>query len=192
MPVPLRIAAIDGVTLWRVGGLPYTVRVRIALRPDGTLCCTELQIEAEEVTSRGVRAIPLGTILDFIALALGGKDPGIKVPSAGQFTGSVSWRGEDDEFRRQIGELAPRPRRSAVTPQLLAEVADAYRELIAAGDRFPVNTLVRQRRKWSNGLIYGADRLRQLNREARKQGLLGPAMPGRAGEAPVKARRKRT
>jgi hypothetical protein len=184
----------SGESIWRIKGLPYDVRVRIGLRPDGTLICTELRLQGEELTRRGVRAIPVGEIVDQVAIALAGKLPDRVRPSAGaRISAMVSWYGEPEDLLRLFQKSPPRGTRgTASTTDLLREIATAYRRLTEGRnpDTHPIKTLA-SRHRWSNGQQYGAANLRRLLRLARNKDLLGPAMPGKAGEKPAKNRRKR-
>lgn len=68
--------------------------------------------------------------------------------------------------KRLRGEDAERLRR---------EVAQMYRQLVAAGDRAP-------REKIAKALRYTPQHVGRLLMQARQRGLLDPALPGRAGE----------
>jgi hypothetical protein len=166
------------------------VRVHVGPRSDGRLVCTKLQFEAppeEEINARGLRKFRLGALLDTLAGHLGpvAGEPKIRPPAGrGLPVEYISWFGE-----KLWAEVPVPPPPPAITPALLREVAKTYRQLTKAGIRSPVKALAEQH-KWSNGRIYAADNIRRLLRLAREQHFLRPAIHGKAGERPARAKSK--
>ena len=173
---------------WRVTGLEHEVSIRLGMRPDSSLVCTELRVHGESITARWLRhEFRLGEIVDQIAIVLGAKARrGAKLRNIG-----VGWFGEPDQLRELLDRQPRQPRQAKVDEALLTELATKYRELVRSGVGHPVKALA-SRHRWSNGRFYGAANIRRLLRLARDRGLLGPAIHGKAGERSKEKSRQRT
>jgi hypothetical protein len=164
------------------------IRLNVGLRTGGTLVCTELAIEGDAITARWLRhEFRLGQVVDAIALDVAAKLRGQKGRGAKlNAIGVTGWYGGPDP---KLAVELPQPRQAAVSDALLREIATRYRQLVKAGERFPIARLAK-RHRWSNGQIYSAHNLRRLLRLAREAQILGPAIHGRAGERTTKRARR--
>jgi hypothetical protein len=168
------------------GGPAGRVLLRLGLSRQGRLVCTGLIVgtaeplwgdppEIGEVTARQLRAIPLGEMIASLALsaAIGSKRP-------------------DDPIQAYLARVRGRPLRERVTPypgpqarpgpkghpsEHYERVAVAYREALVAHPRAPMKALAEQ-------LHYSDATVRRWVQRARDKGLLGPSIPGKAGEEP--------
>jgi len=170
---------------WRARGLPYDVLIRAGKRPDGRLRCTQLRvvpIDRDELTTREVQRIPLGLVMDSLAVwAVHMRQDDVGM--------SPVMRTAIEELWRDLPARAPAPRRSSITPKLLLRLAVAYRQLVDAGDRAPAKTLAQRPNLWKASGGHSLANVKRLLRIARKAGHLGPSKRGKAGERP-KRRRK--
>jgi hypothetical protein len=156
--------------------LPYRLQMTVAV-VHGQPICTELTAErlpdGPPVTRRGLNALPLDLLVRWVAAQAAWKitrKPGV-----------VSYDGPSEEGARAVlAELTPRRGRHsdpAAREELIRKVVTAYRDLLASGIRQPKPAIARK-------LSISPSYVGTLLAEARRQGLLGAAIPGRAGESP--------
>jgi hypothetical protein len=156
--------------------LPYRVHLTVAA-VHGKPVCTGLTAERREagqpVTRRGLNALPVEQIVHAVVaeVAMKAEDsPGRRIytPLGAANAGPL------------IAQLAPRRGRRrdpAARQELTRKVVTAYRELLAADVRQPKPLIAKE-------LSISTSTVGALLAEARQQGLLGAAVPGRAGEFP--------
>lgn len=170
----------DGVwTTFSGGRLPFPVHLRTSRSEDGRLICTALVITPgeQEITARSLREIPLSQLLS----RRGGRSANSE--SLGLSFAAAFMEALSPEFE---GALA-RPGPQGHPREHFEGVAAAYREALIQSPRAPVQWLL------DTETLHGSEAtVRRWIRRARDMGLLGEAVPGRAGEfSKPKARRKR-
>jgi hypothetical protein len=168
--------------------LPFPVAMSVGRSPDGRLICTALYIgnldlgadydpppdapewygsERVEVTARGLRGLPLATLLGSIEALR--DDP----------RGRAFFR----EIFRLADNLDAPPRRrpgpKGHPRSHFEDVAKRYRAVLAYAPHAPIKTLAPQ-------LHASEATVRRWVQRARDMGLLGPSTPGRAGEGPAR------
>ena len=139
--------------------------------------CTELAAERRPdgppVTRRGLNAIPLERLVRLVAAQA--------AMSATPGDGLITYEPLNlDEARSVFAELTPRRgRRSdpSAREELTRKVVRAYRDLLASGVKQPKPVIAKE-------LSISSSYVGTLLAEARRHGLLGAALPGRAGESP--------
>jgi hypothetical protein len=142
-----------------IGGRPRCVQ----------LTCSTID-PARTVTPEGLHRLPLGRLVQEATLMA--SRPNDEVPHR-----AIRWR-DMKEVRAARAAVVrqhrarARPRRS-LTDALLQEVAAVYRENVATG---------KPSRAVAEHFHYSDASARRVVREARLQGLLGPALPGQGGE----------
>jgi hypothetical protein len=160
-------------------GAPYPIAARLGRSTDGGVVCSGLVLggavdgSVAEVTAGSLRKIPLGLLLD----ALSGRVTSGK---------GSTWLDSLPGFQRPT-RLGPR----GIPVDKLAEIAKLYRQARIERPSSPV--------KWLSEQIVGPEgkptpavTVRRWLQRCRDLGLLGPSIPGKAGEAlPRKTRRKR-
>jgi hypothetical protein len=179
------------------GGAAGNVLVRLGTSPEGRLVATGLIVgptDSGELTARSLRAIPLAQIITVLAgLIAQYQDDPEDIPG-------VVWEASPDEvsrgarrksyrsFEALISDLVlaradryegprARPGPKGHPPEHYERVAAAYREALIASPRAPMKALAKQ--------LHASDAtVRRWVQRARDKGLLGPSMPGKAGEEP--------
>lgn len=158
----------DGKGWCRLTGGPVPALLRLGRTGDGRMACTGVAFvgEGEELTARMVREMPLGELVSVAA-------------------GQQSGEGAVGDFMRSvIAELAgeaptrTRPGPRGYPPEHYQLVADAYRAALRDSPRSPVQSLAAH-------LHVSEPTVRRWVQKARDRRLLGPSMPGRAGEQPI-------
>jgi len=155
---------------------PYEVEIQVALL-DGRLICTAMRLgvwridgAVHEITAKSLRDIPLGAVLERVAEDLG-TDP---VSPMAQILGVTRI------FREPPPPPPAKPRRPGsqrYDHAFYEEIARLYREGLV---RSPGNPYAHMRERHPGSL----PTQRRWVQEARRQGLLGPARPGKPGEYP--------
>jgi hypothetical protein len=160
--------------------LPYDLQMTVAV-VHGQPVCTELTAARRDdgppVTRRGLNALPLDRLVRWVAA-----QAAMKVTHG---LGTVAYEGPGGDVRSVLAELTPRRGRHsdpAAREDLTRKVVTAYRELLASGVRQPKPAIARE-------LSISPSYVGALLAEARQQGLLGAAIPGRAGESPSRLTR---
>jgi hypothetical protein len=155
--------------------LAYALGIAVSV-VHGQPVCTQLTVVQKDggppVTRRGLNSIPVDQIVRAVAAYAAVRTehrPGVVVyrPVAPEEAGILR------------AELAPRRGRRSdpvARDQLIERVVRSYRDLIAAGVRQPKPAIARE-------LSISQSYVGSLLAEARRRGLLGAAVPGRAGEA---------
>jgi len=167
--LPEMVAEIDGPAI------PYLLRLTIAV-VHGKPICTSLTAERRPggppVTRRGLNSLPVDKLVRLAA-----------ADSAMTATTGDGWRSydllNDPGAAALLRELGPRRGRRGdpgARVELIGKVVAAYRDLLAAGIGQPKPAIARE-------LAISVSYVSALLADARRQGLLGPAIPGRAGEA---------
>jgi len=159
---------------------PYQLELAVAV-VHGKPVCTELTAERRPdgppVTRRGLNAIPLDRLVRLVAAQ--------SAVSATPGEGFISYEPLDlSEVRSVFAELTPRRGRRSdpvAREELTRKVVAAYRDLLASKVRQPKPVIAKE-------LSISTSYVAALLAEARQQGLLGAAIPGRAGELPAAAR----
>jgi hypothetical protein len=157
--------------------LPYLVRLTVSV-VHGQPVCTGLTAERRDggppVTRRGLNSLPVDRIVREIVAQV--------VLKTETRPGAISYRPAGAPNAGPVlARLAPRRGRRSdpeARQELIGKVVAAYRELVDSGVRQPKPAIARE---FSISQSYVA----ALLTAARRQGLLGPAIPGRAGELPV-------
>jgi hypothetical protein len=157
--------------------LPYLVHLTVAV-VHGQPVCTGLTAERRDggppVTRRGLNSLPVERIVrEIVAQAV------LKTEIR---PGAVSYRlAGAPNAGPVLAQLAPRRGRRSdpeARRELIGKVVAAYRDLVANGVRQPKPAIARE-------LSISESYVAALLTAARRQGLLGPAVPGRAGELPA-------
>ena len=178
--------------------LPFPIAVRLARDSGGRLICVGLRLGADAVpgagadaltqlTSKDLRAIPLGAILRDLA-EFRWQNPPVEVSE--YVSDAVDARTEDLE------QTARRPGRRGHSRSFYQRVSDLYREALRVNARNSARYIAERIRDDSGGLMfpevetgdlrYGAEiQVRRWLSTARKKDLLGPAKHGKAGEYPT-------
>jgi hypothetical protein len=154
--------------------LPYLVRLTVAV-VHGQPVCTGLSAERRDggppVTRRGLNSLPVDRIVrEVVAQSV------LKTESS---PGTIRYQpAEASNAGPVLARLAPRRGRRSdpeARQELIGKVVAAYRELVASGIGQPKPAIARE-------LSISQSYVAALLTAARRQGLLGPAIPGRAGE----------
>jgi hypothetical protein len=166
----------DALTRWvgesrwigvRDDTLPAPLLVRLGTSREGRLVCTGLILgdaEPKELTARGLRSIPLAQIVAMLAQEAG--DEGFW---AGALAGMIRRRAEP----YQGPQTRPGPKGHPADHY--EQVAAAYRQALVDHPRAPMKALAAQ-------LHVSDATVRRWVQRARDKGLLGPSVPGKAGE----------
>jgi len=160
--------------------LPFLVTMTVTAH-EGRLACGELRLSRRAggtpVTDQRLRTVTVRSYLAGIRRQLGSIGGGMVIlRRAEEFADSVALEplGEED-----VRGLEARHRIRQPTSDTLPRVAAAYRRALASDDvserEAPTEYVARQ-------LGYSRGHASRLVALARKEGLLGPASPGRAGE----------
>jgi hypothetical protein len=157
--------------------LPFRLDIAVAV-VHGKPVCTELTAERRPdgppVTRRGLNAIPLERLVRLVAAQ--------STLSVTPGEGWISYEPLDlDEARSVFAELTPRRGRRSdpvAREELTQKVVAAYRDLLASGVKQPKPVIAKE-------LSISSSYVGALLAEARRQGLLGTSIPGRAGESPM-------
>jgi hypothetical protein len=161
---------------WRlVGkpGLPFDIKIRVGRMPDGRLACTGLRLGDEEgepkpeITVRALRALNLPDILKATADAIFASDPAFSQALLGYRLG--------DATAPKIIRSRPRPQK--YDRAHFERIADLYREALLRDPGSPYAYLMQHEDK-------SLSTVRRWVQRARDKGLLGEAIPGKAGELP--------
>jgi hypothetical protein len=163
---------------------PFPVAMRLALSPDGRAVCVGLMAGSfvrfanqpagkvraapAEVTATGLRRIPLGQLLDDLSRGTFGRDV-LGLP----------------EMQRPT-RLGPR----GIPVERLAKVAGLYRRGLVERPSAPVRWVSEQILN-PNGKPTSEVTVRRWLQRCRDLRLLGPSIPGKAGEQPLPPRRRR-
>jgi hypothetical protein len=163
---------------------PFPVAMRLALADDGRAVCVGLMAGSfvryvkqptvkgrstpAEVTATGLRRIPLGQLLDDLSRGTFARDV-LGVPAIQRPT-----------------RLGPR----GIPVERLAEVADLYRQALREHPSAPIRWMA-QRLVGPKGKPTPDVTIRRWLQRCRDLGLLGPSIPGKAGEQPAPPRRRR-
>jgi hypothetical protein len=157
--------------------LPYLLHLTVAV-VHGHPVCTGLTAERRDggppVTRRGLNSLPVERIVrEVVAQTV------LKTEAR---PGAISYRPAGTlEAGPVPAQLAPRRGRRSepeARRELIGKVVAAYRDLVANGVSRPKPAIARE-------LSISGSYVAALLTAARRQGLLGPAIPGRAGELPV-------
>jgi hypothetical protein len=152
-------------------GLPFPVSLVPGRAPDGRLACKLLLVggNVTEVTATSLRALPLGEIVDELSRQY--------APSA----------------REGLAPLWFRPTRlgpHGIPRERLAQVAQLYRRALDEQRGAPVRWLC-EHITGPNGKPTPEPTVRRWLQRCRDLGLLGPSIPGKAGEQPRSGPRRR-
>jgi hypothetical protein len=162
----------------------FTIELEVEVDDRGRPHCRRLAVSAtgdgSDVTGDTLRRLPVAKLVGEATTeaALSQKTPRVKDPrgvtldscTAGPLTSN-----ERSDFYGRFAQGARRPHRgSPVTDENLRQVADLYRAALERGDP-PTKTIGLE-------LHIGRSTAARWVAEARKRGLLGPALRGRAGE----------
>jgi hypothetical protein len=156
--------------------LPYVLQVTVRV-VHGKPFCQSLAASTREggrpVTRRGLNSLPVEHLVREIAAAAAWKmETGPGYVAYDLIAGSS----ERAAVRRQLSpRRGPQPD-PAAHDALIRRAVDAYRDLLAEEIRKPKPVIAKE-------LGISQTYVASLLREARKRGWLGPAIPGRAGEA---------
>jgi hypothetical protein len=156
--------------------LPYVLRLTVAVVHGKPVCiglAAEMRRDGMPVTRRGLNSLPVDRLVRTIAAN--------SAVATGSGPGYVTYDfpAGPDQVAAARREIEPRRGRRAHPDEhlrLLRKVVDAYRDLIRAGCRKPKPFIATE-------LCISQSYVRRLLTEARQIGMLGPAIPGRAGEA---------
>lgn len=146
--------------------LPFPIHARFGRSDDGRLVCTGLLVAGDdprEITSRSLRAIPMGDVVEQVAAARDDQEVGAIVRRV---------MGIDDE-PKDIPRR--RPGGGGYGREHFEQVATAYRAALATSPRAPMKELARR-------LSTSEATARRWVQRARDMGLLGASQPGKAGE----------
>lgn len=152
----------------------YRVLVQVARRDDGQLICTGLLFGGDnehEVTARGLRAISMSALLRSLSL----DDRLIS-------RWSTSWPAGPPMTLPAWPLNRTRAGSKGLPPEHFERVAQGYRDALRDDPRAPVKHLAE---RWH----HPEATIRTWLKQARDRGLLGAAMPGKAGEQPAPKRR---
>ena len=157
--------------------IPYVLRLTVAV-VHGKPVCTSLAAERRPggppVTRRGLNALPVDRLVRAAAM-----EAAAKVASRGPGVVSYDLFGGGAATAAVAAEMAPRRGRPREDPgarrELMAKVVAQYRDLLpVTGHPKPVI---------ARSLGISMSYVSALLAQARREGILGPAIPGRAGEA---------
>lgn len=167
--IPEIEASIDGPEL------PYRLHLVIAVvhgRPVCTSLTAERLPDGAPVTRRGLNSLPVDKLVRMAA-----------AQSAATISRGDGWTSYDlvtpEQSASVLAGLTPRRGRRGdpgAREELVRKVVIAYRDLLAAKVKQPKPAIAKS-------LGISVSYVSALLADARRQGLLGPAIPGRAGEA---------
>ena len=156
--------------------LPYLLHIAVTVVHGKPICASltaEQRAGGVPVTRRGLNALPVDRLTREIAAHVAMR------ATVGPGTITYDMMGSPGNIAAVRKELAPKRGRRADPAwrgELLGGVTAAYRDLLKAGIRQPKPHIARE-------LGISQAYVGALLTEARRRGLLGPAIPGRAGEA---------
>lgn len=151
--------------------VPFPVLMQLGRAADGRMVCTGLVLggtATNEVTATGLRALPLGLLLD----------------EFGRFVPGV--RDSATTFQRPT-RLGPH----GIPRERFVEVAELYRQALEARPSAPVRWVSETLIGYSGKPGVPESTVRRYLQRCRDLGLLGPSIPGKAGEQPPAAKRRR-
>jgi hypothetical protein len=157
-------------------GLPYVLQMTVRV-VHGKPVCQSLAASRREggrpVTRRGLNLLPVENLVREIAAAAA-----MKVETGPGYVtyDLITASGDFAAARRELSPARGRQPDPAVHDVLLRQVVEAYRDLLAEEIRKPKPVIAKK-------FMISQSYVGALLREARQRGWLGPAIPGRAGEA---------
>lgn len=156
----------DGAGWHEVDGWPIAITVRLTKAPDGRLGCSTIVLDGfpdVELTSRLLRSIALGEV---VTEAAGAGEGGGEI---------IRWLAQSGAAE---APARTRPGPSGYSSEHYELVAEKYRQALEVAPRAPI--------PWLKGELHASEpTIRRWVQRARDRGLLGPSIPGKAGEAPT-------
>ena len=155
--------------------IPYVVRLTVAVvhgKPICTSLAAERRPDGPPVTRRGLNAIPVDRLVRAAAAQVAAK-----VANRGPGFVSYDLFGDGETAAAVVREMTPRRGRRAdpeARRELMSEVVTQYRDLLPV-TRQPKPAIAKS-------LGISTSYVSALLADARREGILGPAIPGRAGE----------
>lgn len=150
---------------------PYDLELEVDAGPAGLQCvrleCTQ-KPGGPAVSGEGIRSVPVASILREAAPMAG-------LTRFGPYLRADGVAPEDRaDFAAELTRAARRRRGGDSTPETLRRVAELYRAAVASGE--PPSLVIKRE------LNYSQSHARRLVGQARDAKLLGPPIPGLAGE----------
>jgi hypothetical protein len=179
VPVPPHSGVFRSFTATTTVGKARVVLV-VEVDDRGAASCRRVEVAAESVSGELLRRVPVNRLLARAMAAAHFRfgepeDGGIRIDFGEGGVARFPTPKESAEFYESYARNARKPRRgSPLTDENLRNVADLYRAATRRGDP-PTQTV-------ASAMSVARPTAARWVSAARKRGLLGPAIPGRAGE----------